>query len=99
MAILHKSQGQSLRGFLYPAVDCRKTGRVRDNCYAKRKLPRILFVCLSLLICRILSLFYLIADPEGPGFAAFLLTALSVLLIVVTMPFSLCLCIKVSGAA
>ncbi|XP_059094479.1 band 7 protein AGAP004871-like isoform X4 [Tigriopus californicus] len=36
-----------------------------------------------------------IADPEGPGIAAFLLTALSVLLIIVTMPFSLCLCIKV----
>eukprot|EP00095_Tigriopus_kingsejongensis_P004368 maker-scaffold57_size444674-snap-gene-2.13 protein:Tk04368 transcript:maker-scaffold57_size444674-snap-gene-2.13-mRNA-1 annotation:"hypothetical protein DAPPUDRAFT_193650" len=35
------------------------------------------------------------ADPEGPGIAAFLLTALSVLLIAVTMPFSLCLCIKV----
>ncbi|XP_059094478.1 band 7 protein AGAP004871-like isoform X3 [Tigriopus californicus] len=35
------------------------------------------------------------ADPEGPGIAAFLLTALSVLLIIVTMPFSLCLCIKV----
>ncbi|XP_071745535.1 band 7 protein AGAP004871 isoform X3 [Lepeophtheirus salmonis] len=36
-----------------------------------------------------------IADPEGPGIAAFLLTALSFLLIVITVPFSLCLCIKV----
>ncbi|XP_071745608.1 band 7 protein AGAP004871 isoform X16 [Lepeophtheirus salmonis] len=35
------------------------------------------------------------ADPEGPGIAAFLLTALSFLLIVITVPFSLCLCIKV----
>ncbi|CAB4055029.1 STOM [Lepeophtheirus salmonis] len=34
-------------------------------------------------------------DPEGPGIAAFLLTALSFLLIVITVPFSLCLCIKV----
>jgi erythrocyte band 7 integral membrane protein len=35
------------------------------------------------------------ADSDGFGFTAFLLTALSVILIVVTVPFSLCLVIKV----
>jgi len=35
------------------------------------------------------------AEPEDPGIAAFLLTALSVLLIVITIPFSLCFVIKV----
>ena len=35
------------------------------------------------------------ADDSDPGITAFILTALSVLLIIVTMPFSLCLCIKV----
>jgi len=35
------------------------------------------------------------SEPEAPGLAAFFLTALAVLLIVVTIPFSLCLCIKV----
>ena len=37
----------------------------------------------------------LAADDGDPGITAFILTALSVLLIIVTMPFSLCLCIKV----
>ncbi len=36
------------------------------------------------------------ADPEGPGFAAMVLTFLSIVLIVITMPFSLCLVIKVN---
>ena len=36
------------------------------------------------------------ADDSDPGITAFILTALSVLLIIVTMPFSLCLCIKVT---
>jgi len=35
------------------------------------------------------------AEPEDPGIAAFFLTALSVLLIVITIPFSLCFVIKV----
>ena len=35
------------------------------------------------------------AESDGLGFTAFLLTALSVILIVVTVPFSLCLVIKV----
>jgi len=35
------------------------------------------------------------ADSEGRGLTAFLLTALSVLLILITVPFSLCLVIKV----
>lgn len=35
-------------------------------------------------------------DSNQLGFTAFLLTALSVLLILVTVPFSLCLVIKVS---
>lgn len=35
------------------------------------------------------------AEPEDPGIAAFCLTALSVLLIVITIPFSLCFVIKV----
>ncbi len=36
------------------------------------------------------------ADPEGPGLAALVLTFLSIVLIAITMPFSLCLVIKVS---
>ena len=39
--------------------------------------------------------FYFTADPEGPGFCAMVLTALAALLLVVTLPFSLCTCIKV----
>jgi len=35
------------------------------------------------------------ADPEGPGCCAILLTLFSYLLILCTMPFSLCLCVKV----
>jgi len=35
------------------------------------------------------------ADPEGPGPAAFLLTGISIFLIIATLPLSLCLCIKV----
>lgn len=42
-----------------------------------------------------LLLFIFAADDSDPGITAFILTALSVLLIIVTMPFSLCLCIKV----
>ena len=38
---------------------------------------------------------FISAEPEDPGIAAFLLTALSVLLIVMTIPFSLCFVIKV----
>lgn len=36
------------------------------------------------------------ADPEGPGCCALLLSLLSLLLVLTTMPFSLCLCIKVA---
>ncbi len=44
-----------------------------------------------------LSLFYFSfpADPEGPGCCALLLALVSILLIVATLPFSLCMCIKV----
>ncbi len=35
------------------------------------------------------------ADPEGPGCCALLLALVSILLIVATLPFSLCMCIKV----
>ena len=35
------------------------------------------------------------ADPEGPGFCAMVLTGLALLLVIVTLPFSLCTCIKV----
>ena len=35
------------------------------------------------------------ADPEGPGPAAFFLTGISIIAILVTLPLSLCLCIKV----
>ena len=37
------------------------------------------------------------ADPEGPGPCAFILVIVSSILIMVTIPFSLCFCIKVSG--
>ncbi len=36
------------------------------------------------------------ADPEGPGVCAMILTLLSFLLVLVTMPFSLCVTIKVN---
>merc|ERR1711993_146383 len=35
------------------------------------------------------------AEPDGPGITAFLITAISIFLIIITVPFSLCLCIKV----
>ena len=38
---------------------------------------------------------FLSADPEGPGFCAMVLTGLALLLVIVTLPFSLCTCIKV----
>ena len=41
----------------------------------------------------------LAADDSDPGITAFILTALSVLLIIVTMPFSLCVTVKVSECA
>ena len=41
-----------------------------------------------------LSLF--LADPEGPGCCALLLAMVSIILIIATLPFSLCMCIKVS---
>jgi len=34
-------------------------------------------------------------DTEGPGITAFLITAISIFLIIITVPFSLCLCVKV----
>ena len=36
------------------------------------------------------------ADPEGPGLCAMLLTIFSFILVLVTMPFSLCVTVKVS---
>ncbi|XP_042871014.1 mechanosensory protein 2-like isoform X2 [Penaeus japonicus] len=36
-----------------------------------------------------------IANPEGPGCCAIVLTIISYLLIIATFPFSLCMCIKV----
>ena len=37
------------------------------------------------------------ADPEGPGLCALFLTAVSFILFLVTLPFSLCTCVKVSS--
>ena len=39
--------------------------------------------------------FFIAADPEGPGCCALLLALVSILLIIATLPFSLCMCIKV----
>jgi hypothetical protein len=36
------------------------------------------------------------ADPDGPGLCAMLITLFAALLLVATLPFSLCTCIKVS---
>lgn len=46
---------------------------------------------------KILTLSFLVlsADPEGPGICAMLLTMLSFILVLVTMPFSLCVTVKV----
>lgn len=41
--------------------------------------------------------FFIAADPEGPGCCALLLALVSILLIIATLPFSLCMCIKVSA--
>jgi len=35
------------------------------------------------------------ADPEGPGICALILTGFALLLVMITLPFSLCTCIKV----
>ena len=43
--------------------------------------------------------FSLAADPEGPGVCAMLLTMLAFVLVLVTMPFSLCVTVKVSESA
>ena len=40
-------------------------------------------------------LFIMLADPEGPGICALLLTAVAFLLFLVTLPLSLWLCVKV----
>jgi hypothetical protein len=42
------------------------------------------------------KLFLISADPEGPGCCALLLALVSILLIIATLPFSLCMCIKVN---
>lgn len=48
-------------------------------------------------ICNYFKAFHLFsADPEGPGCCALLLALFSIVLIVATLPFSLCTCIKVS---
>ena len=39
--------------------------------------------------------FFITADPEGPGFCAFVLTCFAAMLLMITLPFSLCTCIKV----
>jgi len=39
--------------------------------------------------------FISVADPEGPGLCALLLTAVSFILFLATLPFSLCMCVKV----
>jgi len=44
---------------------------------------------------QVLKFLRLSADPEGPGCCALLLALVSILLIVSTLPFSLCMCIKV----
>ena len=55
-------------------------------------------VCSSENICNNYTCFIFPADPEGPGCCALLLALVSILLIIATLPFSLCLCIKVSTA-
>ena len=50
--------------------------------------------CATLLLVPVTKLFS--AEPQGPGSAACIFTCLSILLIMATLPFSLCLCIKVS---
>ncbi|XP_023347488.1 band 7 protein AGAP004871 isoform X2 [Eurytemora carolleeae] len=41
------------------------------------------------------SIYQVATDPEGPGCCALLLALLSLILIIATMPISLCMCIKV----
>ena len=42
------------------------------------------------------NVFIISADPEGPGICAMFLTLVSFLLVLVTLPFSLCVTVKVS---
>lgn len=42
-----------------------------------------------------LLLFFFSADPEGPGLCAMFLTLVSFVLVLVTLPFSLCVTVKV----
>ena len=58
------------------------SAKVKDKCHIWIVLPLTFSIFFS-------------AEPEDPGIAAFFLTALSVLLIVITIPFSLCFVIKV----
>ena len=41
------------------------------------------------------SLSFFSADPEGPGICAMFLTLVSLMLVLVTLPFSLCVTVKV----
>ena len=47
------------------------------------------------LICRLSLFCFLSADPEGPGVCATILTLVSFVLVLVTMPLSLCVTVKV----
>ena len=46
--------------------------------------------------CLMIFFFSILDESEGAGFTAFLITAISIFLIIITVPFSLCLCVKVS---
>ena len=61
----------------------------------------VTFTCISCwfkIIRNLISttLFYLTADPGGPGICAFILTLFSFLLILATFPLSLCFSVKVT---
>ena len=70
-------------------IHCISTDAAYDCCVVKAELPVFFWITLNV------HYIIIAADPEGPGVCAMLLTMLSFLLVLVTMPFSLCATIKV----
>ncbi len=68
--------------------------QTRPRSYLSLPLPEVNFFQVAIDLIRFCSL-SLSADPEGPGCCALLLALVSILLIIATLPFSLCMCIKV----
>ena len=80
---------QPILSLLYSG--CTKEGGATHSAHREDSLFLSLFSSVSFF-----SFFSFAADPEGPGVCAMLLTMLAFVLVLVTMPFSLCVTVKVS---